>query len=293
MRRSPLLLLAITACHAVPPSTATADDVLAATRRALHYQHAPYDPANPRATCKVWHDAFAPDGRQISKGLGGEFEHHRGLFVGWNQVQCGERRFDFWHCNRGESQRHVTFVPPAELGLDGDWQVAEVAWCDAEGRAIVNERRALHARAIDAATTAIEVVLELRTADQAVQLGGDPQHSGHQFRADNVFAAKDAAKVRYLRPPSAQAMPDDVWTGCDWIAAVLPFADGPVTVVRVEAAGNPGPVRWSTRDYGRFGATFAARLEPGRPLRLGYTYLVAVGELDGDACARLVAAARR
>ena len=288
-RRFAVLTAALAgACATAPPP----DDLLAGGRVAVHYVHAPYDPA-VRATCKVWHEVHAPDGRIISKGPGGEFEHHRGLFLGWNQVQCGDRRFDFWHCNHGESQRHERFVAPGELGLDGDWQVAAIAWCDAQGTAIVRERRALRARALDAATTAIDVVVELTAADRPVQLGGDPQHSGHQFRALEMFAEAGAPKVTYVRPAGAHAEPDDVWTGCSWIAAVLPLPDGPVTVVRSEEPGNPPAVRWSTRDYGRFGATFTTRLQPGAPLRLRWSYIVALGALDLDACERLAAAAQR
>ncbi len=67
-----------------------------------------------------------------------------------------------------------------------------------------------------------------------MQLAGDPQHSGHQFRADDMFSPKDAPKVRYLRPASAQAAPDDVWTDCDWIAAILPLPTGPNNLQRLK-----------------------------------------------------------
>ena len=125
-----------------------------------------------------------------------------------------------------------------------------------------------------------------------MHLGGDPQHSGQQFRALNAFAEDGAERMRYVRPASAEGGRNDVWTGCDWIAGVLPLPDGPITVVRVEKPGNPAAVSWSTRPYGRFGATFAHTLEMGVPLRLAYTYVVAIGELTVEQCERIATKAR-
>jgi len=257
------------------------------------YVHSPYDPARHRETCKVWHEIYAPDGRLLTKGLGGEFAHHRGLFFGHNQVRSNNRSFDFWHCRQGVSQRHIGFVGAAAIdGLQGDWQVAQIDWCDADGQVIVHELRALRAFADNRERTRIEVVIELRAAGADVHLGGDPQHSGHQFRALNAFAEPNAEPLRYVRPASASGGHNDVWTGCDWIAGILPLAAGPVTVIRIEKPDNPGPVRWSTRPYGRFGATFSHTLVPAMPLRIGYSYVIATGELDAEQCQQLATAAR-
>lgn len=287
------LLCSCAAGSQAAPAPAPAGEVRAGGRLAARYVHATYDAAQHVATCKVWHEVFAPDGRLLTKGKGGRYEHHRGLFFGHDRVRCAARTFDFWHCGDGASQRHAGFAAPVELGLAGDWQVAAIDWCDATGAAIVRELRALRAAAPAPDVTRLDVVIALRAAgDEPVHLGGDPHHSGHQFRALGAFAEDGAARVRYVCPAGASSGHDDVWTGCDWIAAVLPLPDGPVTVVRVEHEGNPGPVRWSTRDYGRFGATFAHRLRPGEPLRLRYSYVVALGERTPAQCEALATAAR-
>ena len=258
---------------------------------ALSYQHDAFDPQRARATCKVYHHVHAPDGRLLTKGLGGQFEHHRGLFFGFHQTRAGAQLLDFWHCRNGESQRHRAFVDASEHGLDASWSVAAIDWLDREERTVVHEHRAVRVRAFDAATWCIDVHSEL-SATATVELGGDPQHSGHQFRALDRFAPKDQPKVTYVRPETAMAQPNDIWTGCDWIAAVLPFADdegGPVTVIRVEGRNNPTDVSWSTRDYGRFGATFAHTLQPGSPLIVRYHYIVALGSLLRAQCSALAA----
>ncbi|MBL8724285.1 MAG: PmoA family protein [Planctomycetes bacterium] len=266
------------------PEVRTAAGTLAATLEGMAY-----DPAQHDATCKVYHHVYAPDGRLLTKGLGGEFPHHRGLFVGWNQLTCGGATFDFWHCRKGESLRFQGFRSASELGMPEDhgWQVAAVSWCRGDGTALLDERRATRAVDLGDGVVALQVHCVLSALGDPVALRGDPQHSGHQFRALQDFAPAAAAKVRYLRPAGAVAQADDVWTECDWLAAVLPLATGPVTVVRVEGAGNPTPQRGSTRGYGRFGATFAATVVPGAPLRLSWVYVVANGERTAAWCAEV------
>jgi len=283
-----LLVLSFASCAAVAPSTH--DAVATPTGQLVaRLERAAYDPARHADTCKVFHHVFAPDGRLLTKGLGGEYPHHRGLFVGWNRMRWHDRAFDFWHCSHRETQQFRRFVPAAELGLDATWQVAGIDWCTDEGAVVIDERRAVRARELGTGTTALDVVIELRATDGPVQLAGDPQHSGQQFRAAQQFAEPRARPVRYVRPADAEGGKDDVWTGCAWIAAVLPLEGGPVTVLRIEGRDNPKPATWSTRPYGRFGATFAHELLPGKPLRLSFTYVIALGERDAAWCAATAA----
>jgi hypothetical protein len=285
MRLPTALAVALAACAASPPHARADDLTLPGGATVATFVHAPYDRAQHSATCKPWLRVFAADGRQLTKDLGGLYPHHRGLFVGWNQVRCGGKSFDFWHCSHGESQRVVSFRG------DGMAQEAHVDWLAANGSAIVREVRTVTLRPIDASSFALDVALALEAADADVQLGGDPQHAGCQFRAPQQFAAAVEPVVSYLRPPTAHGSADDVWTGCAWIAATLPLAGGPVTVLRVEAADNP-PATWSTRAYGRFGAMCTAKLTAGAPLRLRYRYVVAAGARDAAWCEAAAAAFR-
>ena len=259
---------------------------------AARYEHAPFDPARARATCKVYHMLYAPDGRLLTKGDGGQFEHHRGVFFGFNQTRVGGATWDFWHCNHGETQQHVGFVAGERLGLGADWSCSEIEWRDPKGAVVVRELRGLRIETMPGGAWRFDFVSQLSSTD-TVELGGDPQHSGCQFRALDLFAQPDGPKVRYLRPDSARPHDNDVWTGCDWIAAILPLPDGPATVIRIEPPGNPGPVRWSTRDYGRFGATFQATLRPDTTLRLRWTYVTKEGALSQQDCALLAGQAAR
>jgi hypothetical protein len=286
-RRLGLLFAAITtACQTLPTSAGEPIVTTSSGRTVAALQTLAYDDARHDATCKVFHHVHAPDGRLLTKGLGGEFPHHRGLFLGWNQVRCGTATFDFWHCRRGESQRFAGWDDGAGLELgSGGWQVARIAWCRADGTPVLHERRALRAVDIAGDAAALDVVVELRAADLPVSLRGDAQHAGQQFRALAEFATEGAPEVTYVRPPGAVAGKDDLWTGCTWTAAVLPLAGGPVTVLRIEGADNPQPVTWSTRAYGRFGAMVHADVTAEQPLALRWRYVIADGSRDVAWCA--------
>lgn len=276
-RLAVLAAAACAACSASPPAPANdlrlpSGAIVAALVRPA------YVAADADATCKPFHRVYAADGRQLTKDLGGEFPHHRGLFLGWNQVRCGDATLDFWHCGKGEAQRTL-----AVAGGGDAPQTTTIAWTDAAGAEILREAREVAARPLADGAFALDVVSTLTTTQPNVRLGGDPQHAGHQFRALQRFAEPDAPKVAYVRPAGAGAHGNDVWTGCRWIAATLPLDGGAVTVLRVEGAGNP-PADWSTRPYGRFGAMWRAELTPARPLRFAVTYVVAPGARDAAWC---------
>lgn len=166
-------------------------------------QRAP-DAADPRAAIKVYHHLTAPDGRRITKGEGGKFEHHRGLFVGWNHTRWNGADHDFWHMPRGERQRFAGYVEPAELGMGADAQVIAVDWCTAAGDVVVRERRGVELVAQSDERYTLLLRIELTAPNGDVQLTGDPQHSGQQLRALQRFAEDGAEPVRYLRPTFAK-----------------------------------------------------------------------------------------
>lgn len=280
MRRLvPLSCALATACsstwaHAPQPGDLVADGRLAAQCVSG------YEPARHDDTCKVYHRVFAPDGTRISKDLGGEYPHHRGLFLGFNQLHDGAATWDFWHCHHGETERLVGFAARA----DAKTQDLAIDWIDGNGKVLVHERRQLAVQS-SARQNLIDVSIRLAAAGGPIELAGDPQHSGLQFRALQDFAPEGAPKLHYIRPPSARGGEDDVWTGCDWVAGVLPLPQGPVTVLHCTAPTNPRPCRYSTRAYGRFGSTFAHRLLPGKPLQLHYRLVVSLGERTAAECA--------
>jgi hypothetical protein len=256
---------------------------------ALRYEH-DFRAADREATFKVYHHLLAPDGEVLTKGPGGTHPHHRGVFLGFNRVRVGDGpTLDFWTCRNGETQRHDAFVPPAELGLPPEWTAAAISWRDGHEHVVLRERRAWRCRAAGGDATLVEFVCELAATEAPLRLGLDAHHGGFHVRVRDEFAAATGPQVRYLRPPDAVDRGDDTWDGCDWSAAIVPFARGPVTIVHADAPTNPRPNRYSTRPYGRLGSTFSATLQPGAPLRLRYRLVIAPGERDAAWCAAVAA----
>ena len=81
------------------PEAGTAD-LLDGDRPALRYMFA-FDRSNPQRaeeTFKVYHHVFGPGtGDLLTKGPGGLYSHHRGLFVGWMRTRFDGETEDFWH----------------------------------------------------------------------------------------------------------------------------------------------------------------------------------------------------
>ncbi len=248
-------------------------------RTVYRFMHA-YDPDHREETYKPYHHVFSPDGATLlTKGPGGLYPHHRGVFLGYRQTRRGDDTFDFWHCPNGLSQRwqrpasgDIGMAPRA--GAVAADAVEHIAWCDAKGAPVVDELRTVTAWDADPDVVMLDFVCELRTAgDAPITLDGDPQHAGLQFRAvESVHEHGDSAT--YERSPGAKGGKDDVWTDCDWVACHF-AVDGHEFVVQHHAhPHDPGPWRYSTRVYGRFGSFAPAKLEPGHPVVLRHRIAV-------------------
>lgn len=79
-------------------------------------------PERREQTYKVYHHLFDPAGKRlVTKGPGGLYTHHRGLFYGFNRINFGGRMEDAWHCTNGVSQR--VDGPP----LPEEWMAGHLA----------------------------------------------------------------------------------------------------------------------------------------------------------------------
>ncbi len=280
------VLLGLAGCASGPDPASDPKNVITPSGRlAARLIAEPHDAERHQETSKVFHHVHAPDGRVITKGVGGKFGHHRGLFLGWNRLRTNGQGFDFWHCNKNETQQLRAIVSTPET-VDPSHQVVAIEWRGPNGDRVCSETRSITARDLGEAIV-LDLGANLRFPKET-RLAGDPQHAGQQFRALQMFAEDDGPEVAYVRPASAVPHGNDVWTDCEWIAAVLPLPDEPVTVLRLEGASNPGPTTWSTRPYGRFGATFTHTVPADEPLQLSWTYVIAPGARDAAWCERTV-----
>jgi hypothetical protein len=251
-----------------------------------------WDPKNARETCKVFHHLFAPDGTQLTKGLGGKFEHHRGLFTGWNQTKIGDKTYDFWHLNKGEFQRFGGHGTANFLLMGKNAQVSLIDWCDPAGNIVTRELRGLEVKEHHGDYYVLHLRSKCMTLKQDIILKGDPHHAGQQFRALQQFAEENAKPVVYVRPEGAKDEGNDIWTNCDWTAGILELEKASYTVLQVDGLGNPGNSKWSTRPYGRFGVTRNAKVTKAKPLILDQYFVIADGKRDAAWCAEQAAKLR-
>ncbi len=238
-------------------------------------------------TYKVFHHVFGPkSGDRITKGAGGKFTHHRGMFVGWNKTGFQGKSLDFWHCKNGAHLRHVRFLSQT-ADADHGSMTAEIHWNDAEGKPVIREERTVSVRP-DKSTGGWQIdwstKLESKRGD--ITLAGDRQHAGFQFRADQPVA--DANGATYLRPADFPQQPDAIQVGdkgdppphinLKWFANTYELGGNRYTVEYFDNPNLPKPSLFSERPYGRFGTYFRTQLSEAKPLEMRYRVIVSEGD---------------
>lgn len=275
-------------------------DLILAGKPVLRYMYAKLDETTPEkrsATFKPYHHVFDPAGKRlITKGPGGLFPHHRGLYFGFNKISYGEgQTADTWHCNKGEFQSHER-VLASEAGPVLGRHTLEIDWHGKDGKAFAQETRELTAYHT-AGGTLIEFATRLDSLAGPVKLDGDPQHAGFQFRATQDVPDKTAKLTYYLRPDGKgepgkfRNWPSDkAHVNLPWHALSIVLDDQRYTVAMLDRPENPKEARFSERDYGRFGSYFEYELDAKKSLELNYRVWVQAGEMTGPQVTRLAEA---
>jgi membrane dipeptidase len=262
----------------------------------IQYNYEPLDEASPQRreeTYKVYHHVFSADGKTLlTKGNGGLYPHHRGIFFGYNRIRYDGKTADVWHCNNGESQTHVAALEKIGgpvFGRDRN----TISWNGKDGQPFAEETRQVTAYLIDG-NTLIEFVSELRCSGSKVSLDGDPQHAGVQFRAAQSVADETKQKTYYVRPDGVDkpgsfrnwsenaedAESNRSHVNLPWLSMVFHVGNRKLSCCYFDHADNPKPSRFSERDYGRFGCYFLYELTPEKPLRVKYRYWIQNGEIS-------------
>jgi hypothetical protein len=265
-------------------------------RPVVRYMRAPLDDAKRTETYKVFHHVFDPatGERLITKGPGGEFTHHRGVFFGFNKVTYGDNKsVDIWHANRAHQADGGTVL--AEAGPVFGRHRVKVQWHGINKELFGVEERELTAYNVPGGIL-LDWATRLTTTGGVIKLDGDPQHAGFHYRADNEVAAKTKAQTYYLRP-DGQDKPGATrnWPGqkthanLPWDAMSYVLGDQRYTVAYLDRPENPKEARFSERDYGRFGSYFVYEVAPDKPLELAYRLWIQRGELTGPQVAALSA----
>lgn len=211
-----------------------------------------FDPAHLEETFKAFEHLFAADGvARLTKGAGGKHSHHRGLFLGWNDVRHAGKTLDFWHGKDGVSIRHKRFREDLEVfGAAGARFALENEWCLADGTPLVQELRVLTAFRCGEAR-ALDIAVGLRSLQGSVSLHGDAHHAGLHVRAADEVAEHEAT-TRVLLTAGAKALGNDLHTGADWCCESFSIGGKTMAFLLINHPSNPESVL-SARAYGRLG----------------------------------------
>lgn len=252
-------------------------DLLWDDRPVLRYMYA-YDPQRREETYKTYHHLFDPAGKRLlTKGPGGLYPHHRGLFIGWNRLRYDGKTGDWWHMKpNGTCQRHERFLRQ-EAGPVFARLRCLIHWNDPQGQPVLEEEREVTVFRQPAPTMLVEFVSQLHSQRGEVRLEGDKNHGGFQFRAANEVSQRQG-ETRYLFPPGWPG--PDKTVGLPWAAMSFALGDSRFTVAHFNHPANPRPTDYSAdRKYGRFGAFFKYTLPPDQTLTLRYRLFVQEGEV--------------
>ena len=265
-------------------------DLLIEGRRVLRYMHTPFDRNDIEKTKKPFHHVFDPDGsRPITKGAGGLYPHHRGIFFGYRKSEFDGKTFDTWHCGGGEHQLHRKVIRETTGPVFGSHEL-HIDWNDRQDKPFVEETRRLVAFRQSKDRTLIEFTSTLKATRGPVKLHGDRQHAGVQFRAAQEVADSKKA-TRYLRPAKWADLPPDEEINTPehkdlpWNAVQYKLGNRAYTIAYLSDPKNPAGAEFSERLYGRFGEYFTWELTKDKPLTVRYRWWITAA---GDATREII-----
>jgi len=208
------------------------------------------------------------------------YPHHRGIFIGWNRLEFGGKRYDFWHMGeQGRVQKHRKFME-LTAGPVLAKSNSLIHWNDKDGQTIIAEQRETTVfRQGDPTVLLLDFCSDLKAVRGDVFLDGDPEHAGFQYRPhDGVAKGAKDVKATYLfhkegiNPKKDKDLP--------WVGMSYGLNGRRYSVEHINHPDNPKPVIYSAyRDYGRFGAFFKKEIKAGETLTLRYRIWVVEGEM--------------
>jgi hypothetical protein len=271
-------------------------------RPVLRYEYAPLDESSAKArteTFKVYHHVYDPSGKRlVTKGPGGLYTHHRGLFYGFRLVSYDGHTVDIWHCPDGASkskneahQAHKRFLSRSAGPVLGRHRV-EIAWNGLGKKTFAIEQRELTAYNVPGGIL-IEFASLLKPTGGPVKLDGDPQHAGFHFRADNEVDSKRKQTI-FIRPSGVDKPgvernwpADKKQADLPWLAMSFVLGDKRYTAAYLDKPTNPKEARFSERTYGRFGSYFVKTVTKEKPLLVDYRIWLQEGQMTPEQVAAL------
>ena len=268
-------------------------------RPLVRYVYERMDPKDRERTYKPFHHVYQSDGQGfLTKGPGGKFTHHRGIYFGFSKCsftdkEGKEHKIDTWHCKRAYQTHEKIIRSHSDLKSAG--QSVEIAWRLDDGTIFAKEERSLTFSLRPDDSLQIDFGSVLSTEHDTLVLDGDPQHAGFQFRASNEVASSTSKQTYYVRPKEGRGEKgktknwpaDKDMTNLPWKAQSVVVADQRHFTLYLDHPDNPKPSFYSERDYGRFGSYFKTQAKPGKPVRIKYRLIIGTKERKPSECEKL------
>ncbi|MCP4848057.1 MAG: hypothetical protein GY899_08945 [Verrucomicrobiaceae bacterium] len=228
-------------------------------------------------TYKVYTHVFDEAGKApITKGAGGQFTHHRGIFLGWSKTRFDGKQVDSWHM-KGCDQVYQKIIKK-ETGEGSATLTILIHWVTDDGVVFIEEERTQVFRRTEGAGAYLQVDVDtsLKAPAAEVELNGDPEHAGCQFRPSNEVSKNKSAKYVFHKDGLNLKKDKDL----PWAALSFNLGDKAYFAQHMSHPSIPKGNTYSAyRDYGRFGAYFVKKIPKGDSLQLRYSYLVGAGEM--------------
>jgi len=223
-------------------------------------------------------DPLDPQGKRvITKGAGGQFTHHRGIFVGF-KVKAAKHNADLWHM-KGKARNNYKKILKQNTSDKSAELTVEVDWVDGETVLIKEERSfIIHAPESNGAFL-IDLKTKLTAVEDKATVGGDREHGGCHFRATHDVAKNKSAKYIIPAGKDVKKSKDIPWTA-------MTFKIGEQDYY-VQHMTDPKANQWqysAYRNYGRFGSYPTARtVSKGESLNYRFGFYISPGKFPESA----------
>ena len=271
-------------------------DLLYGDRKIARYVYERIKPEDRERTYKPFYHLYDIKGEKfVTKGPGGKFTHHRGIYYGFSKCSALDGKgnkvsVDTWHCKRGY-QSHEKVLQQKANSKEASIQ-SEIAWRVDDSTIFITEKRKLRFKFDKEERLQIDFDSTLSTTQPEVILDGDPQHAGFQFRASNEVAESTAKQTFYIRPKDGR---DEMgktknWpqnkdmSNLNWKAQSVVVGGNRYYTLYLDHSQNPKPSFYSERDYGRFGSYFKSAVTPENPLSVKYRLIFGNMPLSPEKC---------
>ena len=227
-------------------------------------------------TYKVYNHVFDETGEKLlTKGAGGKFTHHRGIFIGFSRTSANGKKYDTWHM-RNVTQTHQKFARQTAGPVLARY-TALINWNEGEDKPIITEQREITVyNQGDSAILLLDFHTKLTPAGGDMVLDGDPEHAGCQYRPHNDVSKNKSAKYMFHKDGLNLKKDKDL----PWAALTYKLNDKQYHVQHLSHPSIPKGNTYSAyRDYGRFGAYFKKPVAKGETLELRYRFYVAKGDM--------------